>query len=59
MVTLLLLSCRCIVTLHVMWLFLTVLWVGVQLVIVVFPEITDLLLNSRNILCVSLDLVQV
>ena len=45
MVTLLLLSCRCIVTLHVLWLFLTVLWVGVQLVIVVFPEITDLLFN--------------
>ena len=42
----LLLSCRCIVTINVMWLFLTVLWVGLQYVIVVFPDHTHLLFGS-------------
>ena len=32
-----LLSYRCIVTINVMWLFLTVPWVGLQSVIVAFP----------------------
>ena len=40
---LLLLSCRCIATINVLWLFLTVLWVGLQYVIVVFPDHTHLL----------------
>ena len=40
---LLLLSCRCIVTKIVLWLFLTVPWVGLQCVIVVFPDHTHLL----------------
>ena len=35
---LLLLSYRCIVTITVLWLFITVLWVGLQFVIVVFPD---------------------
>ena len=39
LVALLLLSYRCIVTNHILWLFLTVLWVGLQCVIVVFPDI--------------------
>ena len=39
---LLLLSYRCIVTINVLWLFLTVLWVGLQCVIVVFPDHTHL-----------------
>ena len=43
LVALLLLSYRCIVTIHVLWLFLTVLWVGLQYVIVVFPDHTHLL----------------
>ena len=43
MVDLLLLSYRCIVTIHVMWLFLTVPWVGLQYVIVVFHDRTHLL----------------
>ena len=42
LVALLLLSCRCIVTINVLWLFLTVLWVGLQYVIVVFPDHTHL-----------------
>ena len=36
----LLLSYRCFVTLNVMWLFLTVTWVGLQCVIAVFPDHT-------------------
>ena len=42
MVALLLLSYRCIVTTNVLWLFLTVLWVGLQYLIVVFPDHTHL-----------------
>ena len=48
--TLLLLSYRCIVTLNVLWLFLTVPWVGLQYVIVVLPDHTHLLFD---ILCDS------
>ena len=40
LVALLLLSYRCIVTINVLWLFLMVLWVGLQYVIVVFPDHT-------------------
>ena len=40
LVALLLLSYRCIVTIKVLWLFLTVSWVGLQCVIVVFPDHT-------------------
>ena len=40
LVALLLLSYRYIVTLSVLWLFLTVPWVGLQYVIVVFPDHT-------------------
>ena len=36
LVALLLLSCRCIVIINVLWLFLTVPWVGLQYVTVVF-----------------------
>ena len=43
LVTLLLLSYRCIVAIHVLLLFLTVPWVGLQCVIVVFPDHTHLL----------------
>ena len=43
LVALLLLSYRCIVTIHVLWLFLTVPLVGLQCVIVVFPDHTHLL----------------
>ena len=41
---LLLLSCRCLVTVNVnvMWLFLTTPWAGLQCVIVVFPDYTHL-----------------
>ena len=42
-VALLLLSYRCIVTIHVMWLFLTVPSVGLQYVTVVIPDHTRLL----------------
>ena len=38
LVALLPLSYRCIVTINVLWLFLTVPWVGLQYVIVVFPD---------------------
>ena len=40
LVSLLSLSYCCIVTLNVMWLFLVVPWVGLQYVIVVFPDHT-------------------
>ena len=40
---LLLLCVICIVTINVMWLFPTVPWVGLQCVIVVFPDHTHLL----------------
>ena len=42
MVSLLLLSYRCIVTINVLWFFLKVPWVGLQCVIVVFPDHTHL-----------------
>ena len=45
LVALLLLSYRCIVTINVLWLFLTVPWIGLQCAIVVFPDHTHLLLN--------------
>ena len=44
-VALLLLSYRCIVTIKVLWLFLMVLWVGLQYVIVVFPDHTHFLIG--------------
>ena len=48
LVTLLVLSYRCIVTVNILWLFLTVSWVGLQCVIVVFPYHTHLLLDQDN-----------
>ena len=42
LVALLLMSYRCIVTINVMSLFLTRLWVGLQCVIMVFPDHTHL-----------------
>ena len=45
LVALLLLSYRCVVIVNVLWLFLTVSWVGPQCVNVVFPDHTDLLLE--------------
>ena len=48
LVALLLLSYRCIVTINVLWLFLTVPWVGMQYVIVVFPDHTHLLFIAGN-----------
>ena len=47
LVALLLLSCRCIVTLNILWLSLTVPWVGLQFVIVIFPDHTHLLLEPQ------------
>ena len=43
LVALLLLSCRCIITITVPWLFLAVPWVGIQYAIPVFPDHTHLL----------------
>ena len=40
------LLCRCIVTVNVLLVFLTVPWVGSQYVIVVFPEHTHLLFHT-------------
>ena len=45
LVALLLLSNGWLVTVNVLWLFLTVPWVGLQCVIVVFPDHTHLLLD--------------
>ena len=41
-----LLSYRCIVTINVLWLFLMVPWVGLQRVILVFPDHTHLFFLS-------------
>ena len=49
LVALLLLSYRCIVTLSVLWLFLTVPWVGLQCVIVVFPDQTHLFIYMYKV----------
>ena len=43
LVALLLLSYRCIITIIVLWLFLTVSWAGLQYVIVLFLDHTHLL----------------
>ena len=43
LVALLLLSYRCVVTVNVLWLFITLPWVGSQFVIVVFLDHTHLL----------------
>ena len=40
LVTLLLLSYRCIITINALWLFLAVPWVDMQCAIVVFPDHT-------------------
>ena len=48
LVTLLLLSYICIVAINVLWLFLTVPWVGLQCVIVVFPDHTHLLFDKSR-----------
>ena len=48
LVALLLLSYRCNVTINVLWLFLTVPWVGLQCVIVVFPDHTHLLFGIKG-----------
>ena len=40
------LSYRCIVTIYVLWLFLTVRRVGLKCVIVVFPDYTHLLFDK-------------
>ena len=45
LVTLLLLSYRCIDTINVLWFFLTVPWVGLQCVIVVISDHTHLLFD--------------
>ena len=44
----LLLSYRCFVSINVLWLFLTVPWVGLQCVIVVFPDHTHLLFGNLS-----------
>ena len=46
LIALLVLSYRCMVTINVLWLFLTVTWVGLQCLIVIFPDHTHLLLYS-------------
>ena len=51
LVVLLLLSFRCLVTVNVLWLFLTVPWVGLQCVIGVFLDHTHLLFNY--VLCAN------
>ena len=48
-VVLILLWYRCLVTANVMWLFFKVPWVGLQCVIVVFPDHTHLLFGVTTI----------
>ena len=51
LVALLVLSYRRLVTVNVLWLYLTVPWVGLQSVIVVFYEYTHLLFYNESIIC--------
>ena len=46
LVALLLLSFPCLVTVNVLWLFLTVPWIGLGCVIVVIPDHTHLLFGN-------------
>ena len=46
LVALLLLSYGCLVTVNVLWVFLTAPWVGLQCVIVVFPDHTHFLAST-------------
>ena len=55
LVALLLLSYRCVVTITVLWLFLTLPWVGLQCMIVVFPDHTHLLFVNNNDLRMSVE----
>ena len=48
MVALLLLSYRCIATVNVLWLFITVPWFGMKFVSMVFPDHTHLFLVHLN-----------
>ena len=48
LVALLVLSYRCIVTINVLWLFLTVQGVGLKYVIVVFPDILTYFLRPMR-----------
>ena len=50
LVALLLLSCRCIVIINTLLLFLTVPWVGLQYVIMVFTDHTHLFINNVSLL---------
>ena len=50
LVALLLLSYRCIVTINVLWLFLTLAWVRLQCVIVVFSDHAHLLFYNLDLL---------
>ena len=53
LVALILLSYRCHVTINVLWLFLTVSRVGLQYVIVVFPDGTHLLFGRTVSSCLK------
>ena len=48
-VALLLLCYGCLVTVNVLWLFLTVPWVGLQCIIVVFPDHTHFIFNQNQL----------
>ena len=48
LIALLLLAYICIGTINILWLFLTVPWVGLHCVIVVFPDHTHLLYDSLD-----------
>ena len=50
MVTLLLLSFGCLLTVNVLWLFFKVSLVGIQFLIVVFPDHTHLLFPLAHVL---------
>ena len=63
LIALLSLSYRCLVTVNVLWLFLMVPWVGLQCVIVVFPDHTHLffytifirgytMYNLKQVICI-------
>ena len=49
LVAMLLFPYRCIVTINVLWLLLTVPWVGLQGAIVIFPDQAHILFDNLNL----------
>ena len=45
---------RCVVTINVLWLFLALTWIGLQFVVVVFPDHTHLIFGDHDAIATTL-----